>query len=514
MLLTSLLTTTIISFICATSLYVASQNSSSGMQTAIWQQSLSGADTAVDRAIAALNLNSSQGWTNWKTVTSSQLPTTQPSGGSNTTAAPSSTQYNYLVSTSPSSPVSGANSIIEGNASVSSWVTVDTAGLQTQNDPNGNQWYRIRATGIAAIPGLTRVSNNRLDNDLRKISLLFDRKAGGSISSPQATRTIEVIAQPVVKQQPNPTQNVWARAVTTRNGVSMAAGGNSLIADVDSYDSSDSTKSTLGLYDVTKRQNHGDVALVNSTGADLNNTYVYGGLTYSGPAVKNANNVSGAISTPFNATIPDTADPTWTPDHTYAGGSTSPFLSGGVNAGTKANPAHIKIDGDFTVAAAQAVVINTQSLLNTDPNNNYIEFWVTGNFTVAVGGLITQNSAVHATWYVDGNITVSGTSYVNLAVRAANLSFIGVGSGHTVTNSGAGLFYGTINAPGYDVTISGAGGFYGAMIGNTLTLNGLGSIHYDEALKGSIPNPAFTIDHYAFASWIEDNSDKARSITF
>jgi hypothetical protein len=517
-LLTSLLTMTLMSFICATSLYIASQNTNSGMQTASWQQALTGADTGVDEAIAALN---TQGWTNWKKVTSSQLPTSQPSGGANTTTAPASGEYNYLISATPlACPVPAASP--EGNTVVTWWATVDTAGLQATDDANANQWYRVRATGVSqARPGFgssPRVSNNRLDNDLRKLSFFRNRQTGSTISALQASRTIEVVVQPVVTQQPIPPSNFWARGITTRNWMSMAGGGNSLIPVVDSFNSSDPTKSTLGLYDPIKRQNHGDLAMVNSTSggttADLRGAWVYGDLTYSGPAVQNIDNVHGTKSTPFNKIIPDTADPTWTPTATYTGGSVPPFLA----AGTKANPVCIKINGDFTVPTGQTVTINTQSLLNTDPNNNYIEFWVTGKFTVAVGGLISQNLAVHATWYVDGNIIVNGDSYLNLSRHAANLSFIGVGASHTVTESGVLPFWGTINAPGFDVTISGIGGYYGAVIGDTLTLNNLGSIHYDEALRGIVGNVPgnnnFAIDHYAFASWFEDNSDQVRGIRY
>jgi hypothetical protein len=499
-LLTSLFTMTLMSFICATSLYIASQNTNSGMQTASWQQALTGADTAVDEALAALNLNNTQGWTNWKKVTSSQLPTSQPSGGANTTTAPASGQYNYLISAAPlACPVPAASP--EGNTGVSWWATVDTAGLHATDDANGNQWYRIRGTGVAGVPGSPRVSNNRLDNDLRKLNLFLNRQTGSTISSPQAARTIEVVVQPVAT-------GTWARGITTRKWMSMAGDGNSLIAVVDSFDSSNAAKSTLGLYDIIKRQTHGDLAMINSNGADLRSTFVYGNLTYSGPPVANTNHVEGTIATPFNMTIPDTADPTWTPTFTYTGGSLPPILI--VAAGTKANPVRIKINGDFTVSIGQTVTINNQ-ILNLDPNNNYIEFWVTGKLTTAIGGVITQNPLVHATWYVDGDITVNGDSYVNLSLRAANLSFVGVGASHTVTESGIAPFLGTINAPGFDVTIAGIGGYSGAVIANTLTLNNLGSIHYDEALKG-ISGSA--VANYAFASWFEDNSDKARGIRY
>src|SRR5437660_10643949 len=89
-LIISITTITILTLICATSLYIMSQNANSGMQTASWQQALSGAESAIDRGIVALNTSS---WTGWKTVTSTSLPSTKPSGGNSATGAPGPGQY-------------------------------------------------------------------------------------------------------------------------------------------------------------------------------------------------------------------------------------------------------------------------------------------------------------------------------------------------------------------------------------------------------------------------------------
>src|SRR4029077_20219568 len=178
------------------------------------------------------------------------------------------------------------------------WITIDTAGLPL--DSNGNQWYRIRATGTTATVGPARVSNQRLDNDLRKSRFRFDRKTNNAISSPQATRTVEVIVQALA-------QSTWVRGITLKSAITMSGGGL-----IDSLNSSDPFKSPNGSYDATKRQSHGDVATTTSGNSNLNNTYVYGSLAYSGSAVKNTANVQGTISTPFNAQIPSTSDPSWT----------------------------------------------------------------------------------------------------------------------------------------------------------------------------------------------------------
>src|SRR5260370_2400264 len=114
-------------------------------------------------------------WIGWKAVTGSP-PSTKPSGGGNANTHPSSTKYNYLI---PSNITFQQG--VEGNNSMSSWVTIDTAALPL--DKNGNQWYRVRATGSAGAPGPKQVSNQRLDDDLRKLRLSFDRKACGTVSS-------------------------------------------------------------------------------------------------------------------------------------------------------------------------------------------------------------------------------------------------------------------------------------------------------------------------------------------
>src|SRR4051794_8380079 len=163
-LMTSMFTITIMTLICATSLYVASQNATTGMQTASWQMALTGAEAGVDRAIAALNTGT---WTNWRTVSTSTLPTTEPSStiGATATAVPTSSQYNFLHD--GQLQITNATTTSEGISTVSTWVTVDTASMSSSNDTNGKQWYRIRSTGQVGISGPKRVSANKLDNILR-----------------------------------------------------------------------------------------------------------------------------------------------------------------------------------------------------------------------------------------------------------------------------------------------------------------------------------------------------------
>ena len=479
-LVTALMTITILTTICALSLYITGQDTNSKSQTASWQLALSAAESGVEHSYFALNKSQ---WTGWNTVTGS-VPTTQPSGGSSSNGAPTSGKYNYYIRTIT---VPG-----EGGGSMKYWTTIDTAGLPL--DHNGNQWYRVRCTGIAYAPGPQRASNSKKDNDLRRISIRKDRISNQNISAPQATRTIEVIAQAIAS-------GTSGNAATLATWLDMSGGG-----VIDSFDSSSGLYSTNHLYDSTKRLSNGDVGVANNTAGktDLRSTYVYGDLVYSGTAPKNTSNVQGNISSPFTGSISSVSNPTWAAGSytNYANGSSVPVA---VTSGTTSAPVLIKINGDFTVGGGQTFTINSA---NTNNSNNAIIIWVTGKLTTSGSGMISQDSHVNVTWYVDSDITVSGSSFANGSGYAANMTMYGVGN-NKATISGSGAFVGVLNAPGYDVTISGSGGLSGSVTANTLTISGGASLHYDQALSGSS-----SIDHFSYASWFEDTADVARGATY
>ncbi|HJX97288.1 MAG TPA: collagen-binding domain-containing protein [Chthoniobacterales bacterium] len=104
------------------------------------------------------------------------------------------------------------------------------------------------------------------------------------------------------------------------------------------------------------------------------------------------------------------------------------------------------------------------------------------------------------------------SSYINQRGSALYATFIGVGTSGAVTIQGNSTFIAAVNAPGYDVTVSGGGDLNGSLAGNTLTFNGGGSIHYDEALATNWIGTS--IGNYAVASWFEDNSDPTRGLTY
>jgi hypothetical protein len=134
--------------------------------------------------------------------------------------------------------------------------------------------------------------------------------------------------------------------------------------------------------------------------------------------------------------------------------------------------------------------------------------WVTGKLTTQGSGYINQDSNINVTWYVGGDITVSGGSYQNNSGYASQNTVIGYGTNNKLTISGGSDFIGTYNVPGYDATISGGGSLAGAIIANTLTESGGSGLHYDEALGQG--GASTTVGNFAFASWFEDNADPNR----
>jgi len=469
--------------LATTSLYIAGQNQTTGTQVASWQQAMTAAESGVDEAVAALNNNS---WTNWNKVTQSgtSLPSAEngiTSLGS-ATVSPTTGFYNYLPSSQFSLTTTG-----EGAVTTSAWVTVDTAGMSPSQDTNGNQWYRIRSTGLANISGPKRATMNRLDSRLRHIALLKNRNGDSTLG---ASRTIEVVMKPL------PTSG-WSRGITMKTGIQMSGGG-----VIDSYDSS--LIPAPHQWSLFYRKSYGDVGIVNNTtGSDLKSTYVYGSLSYSNSVIKNTTNVQGSISTP-GPTTPSAAPtpPTGVTWQAYGGGG------GTMTAGTDSTtPAYYKVTGDLTVPGGNSLLLQAA---NANANNPIV-IWVTGKLTTSGSGFISQASNIYATWYVGGDITASGSSYVNNAGYPSQVTINGLGSNNKATISGSASFNGTINAPNYDFTISGGGAFQGAVIGDTITISGGSSFHFDQSLTSG---PTGAQGRYSFASWFEDNSNNVRGVTY
>lgn len=198
-------------------------------QWASWQEALQGAESGADMAMAELRNDVQKkpaawaGWMagkytfvngvkttvkedklNWVTIGSDgnvTISNNSGSGGSTTSVLFNITNwldptknitYDFVTYKTDLSAHSG-----EGNTRLTVTTTVDApASLKIAG---GRQWLRVRATGTTDVSGPNRVSEEKLDNRLRKLSLIYDKLLGGTLveNKPVATRQIELVAKPV-----------------------------------------------------------------------------------------------------------------------------------------------------------------------------------------------------------------------------------------------------------------------------------------------------------------------------
>ena len=410
-------------------------------------------------------------------ASASPSPTATPASG-----APDSTHYNYFPSSSLALNLTG-----EGATQTKAWVTVDTAGMSTSQDPNGKQWYRIRSTGLAKLAGPARSSMNKLDADLRNtIAMNFSRKGAAEMGP---TRTIEVIMAPLVI-------NSGYGPLLVGTGIQMSGSGS-----IDSFKSSSIPGNHQ--WSLPYRRSNGGIGLVDNTAnSDLRNTYVYGSLAYSGPVVKNTTHVSTPPTTPGPPAAP--AAPTPNPSLPWVS-----YGGGNIQLGNNGSSAtYIKVNGDLTVSGSNVLRLIEDSSSGTGNSKNNIYLWVTGKLTTSGSAQIQQDGKINAVWYVGGDITVSGSSYQNGSNFASQLVINGYGTNKKATVSGSANFTGVLYAPKYDVTVSGSGDFSGSLTADTVTISGSASFHYDEDLGGGSSS---ALGNYSYASWFEDNSDPVRN---
>ena len=349
-------------------------------------------------------------------------------------------------------------------------------------DMAGSQWLRIRSTGIASVFGGASAGIDPRDVMLRKLNLRKDRNSGTAVASPQASRTIEILASP---------KSSFRRALLLDKQFNSNGG-----SVIDSFDSSDSAKSTNRVYDVNKRQSNGDIGMNDTQGAsDFKDSYVYGSVAYSGPAIPGTRNVQGPVTTPFSQPVAPVRAPSWT---TFNPMPSIIVSTATLTGGPASSPSRYKVSsvslsgGDVLTLAPHAV-----------GKESYVEVWVTGDFKTSGSSYILQQPGVHITYHVEGEITVTGSSFVNQTNIAANNIMNVVtppaGTARSVTVTGSGDLIGAINAPASDFKLTGNANIFGALIGRTMSIGG-GSVHYDEALSRTYGSGDYG---YAVASLVE-----------
>lgn len=483
-------------------------------QAAAWEESLLAAEAGVDFAMNGIRktlydatstpFSASDGWS-----TSSGEPYTDLNG--NNVYDPgepySDTNGNgqrdeagsYFLTNKEILPRSG-----EGGSVSQAWVTVDE--VYPTSDPDA--WYRIRALGITSVPGGAVVAGEEADLKLRRFSLRFDARsrenvnAAGSLG-PQARRYIEAVAKPI---------GAFSRALFGVKTIDMT--DHNIV--VDSYDSRDPNKSTNGFYPdpsdpnfETKRQWNGDIA-TNGTVINAGSAHIYGTASTQGGSVLNADNVTGhrgdaetRLRDDFYQDVLPIQRPNVSPD----AGTPSTVTSGVTITAQAGTPRQYQFS---QIKLAGSDVLRITGAANG--STTYAQIVVTGDISMAGQAQLVLDPGVNLRIFVIGDADMTGGGVVN-PNSPLNLQVYGVDRPKNADGTPASLgsfkiagnggFRGAVYAPNYNITMKGGGNsdsIYGSFVGNSVTMTGIQSFHYDEALgDGGL------ISDYRIVSWFEEN---------
>jgi hypothetical protein len=279
------------------------------------------------------------------------------------------------------------------------------------------------------------------------------------------------------------TVNRRVKVVTTPqlpNGGGLNAKG-SITTDKMTINSFNSATAPGGQYSAAVAQSNA-LVLTDGTGAGIISLGgTVDGSANTGPGgTVSGGSVTGTVSSDANVQFNDPSAP-----FTYGTGTTP---TSGTYAGSSVN--YLLVSGNY----------NMPSLSLTGSS----EMAVTGNCTLYVsGGLSTAGNGeiyiapgASLTVYVNGTISITGNGIVNSTMLATDCTIFGMPGCTTAKIAGNGNFIGTLYAPDADIKVAGNGDVIGALTGDTITFNGNGSFHYDQATMPAITN-------YVVASWNE-----------
>jgi hypothetical protein len=433
-------------------------------QASTWQSSLLAAESGIDIAVRELrkNLDPDQAdtiWEDWTTLDHNGVAL--PNGG-----------RRILIQSLTSNPESGVEIIADAPPALV--------------DRSEKQWWRVRSTGFTRLPGNPQLISNEHDRALRRVDFRANRRTGQLLTAPQTSRTIEVVVRPAS----------FHTAMTAEGLIQM----NNHNVIVDSFDSTDPRYSTNGRYDEDKRKETGDVG-TNGAIVEAGNAHIYGDVLTNAGTVTNAGNVTGEIRDDYYRPLPVIRPPVWSHiDNSLSAVTSNTTLTGG----TKDDPKRYIINRVSLSGGASLDFKADPSAPSGSPS--YLEVWIPGDFKSSGNSIIKVDPNVHVTFYVEGDVDITGNGFLNYDQNALNVVVLGVNPPQNETRrfsmAGNAVFVGNLIAPGHDVYLSGSGSngtFIGAVVGKTVTMRGTANFHYDEAL--SIDGPI--IDYY-IASWYED----------
>jgi hypothetical protein len=465
----TVLTIAILSVLAAEVLRIVTIKHQNALQTSTWQEALLAAESGIDLGIMELRKSlypaPNHAWENWNNT-------------------PGNGVVSYGLTTIANAGLAGTPMTIEANVDAPAGLVDPTTGWQ---------YYRIRTVGTMPITGPARANDNKMDSRLRKLSLHWERFTNGvltahAVSAPQVSRRAEAIVRPV---------SAFAESIMSVGTLDLT---NQNIV-IDSFDSRDPNKSTNGLYDLSKRQENGDIATDGNL-IDAGNAHIYGDVATNAGTVSGAANITGIERTDFYQEPIPVGAPSWTAiNATPSTVTNTATLTASATKGSSASRyqlSAIAIGGNQTLTLAG----------NANGSQTFIEIYVTGDVQVVGSSQIVLQPGVTATIYFAGNVDVSGNGIINSNNQPSDLQLYGIqptdGLSRHANLGGNGQISAALYAPGHDVSINGGGTtghVFGSVIGKTVTMTGVTNLHYDEALASS----GSMINSYKIVSWYEDN---------
>lgn len=358
-------------------------------------------------------------------------------------------------------------------------------------DSSKRQWYRIRANGTTYLPGGSVISDDKQDHLLRRLSFVRNAKTKKSVTQPETTRRVELIAKPVS----------FENAILSDKPLMM----NNQQITVDSYDSRYPETSTNGLYDPTKTAANGDVA-TNSQLIDAGNATVNGDAYTNQGTVANGANITGDIRDDFYVDLTRVFAPVWATStySTITGNQSSTFTA---MSKDQYNPTRFKMGGQGKLSVSSSDLVFKAPAGAMPGEEHYLDLWVPQDFSTSGNGNIKVDPNVNVRIFIEGDIDIHGNGTFNENSQPGRLQILCCTpvpySPRTISVGGNGIIVAAIYGPDHDVVFasSGSGGqMWGAIAGRTISMGSKIAFHYDEALADT----GYIID-YQVRSWFEDS---------
>lgn len=471
-------------------------------QSSAWQEALIAAEAGVDIATSELRMtlmnpdaafSGARGWVDWEDYADEE-------GITNLFPQPGSTSGVRFFTTQQ-------KLIRRGEGGTRTWFEV-FVDIPPAFGGSADPWYRVRSVGYSELPGPIRLTADRRDSRLRKLSFVNDRHkrdASGNpvpVEMPNGSRVIEVVLKPI---------SAFDNAILGDEYVRL----NNHNIYIDSYNSEVADQSTSVTVDgVTYGGQypgrgwnadledtwHADVA-TNGQMLEAGNATIYGKakVAADGEVLNPAHVMAGVEDGFYQELLPvqqpqDGADP-FTPQTVNA----SATLVGGATTPTRYQFDEIQLAGNDVLMVARPEGAPAGG-------EYFVEVVVTGNVSTSGNAMIYLQKGVYLRLFVKGDLSISGNGFLNGSRLPVTLQVYGIepplGTERRVDISGNGAFYGSIYAPDHRVRIVGGGNMdtvYGSVVGLSVDMTGVQALHYDEALK-----KRGLVSDYRVASWVED----------